>query len=201
MQKPNGYEEAQASGEFTPVNLGGHHAVIKQVTEKQSSTGKDMIVVVFDFATNDEQAGYFSDRFKNDTRDDKKWPFNGTKYIMVNDYQDANKTSRQFKTFCTCFEKSNGAEVNWGLTNWGAQFKGKKIGVVFGEEENEYDGQIRMRRLPKWFCRDDMVESAGVPEPKYLNGSAPATAPVTATNAQQDDGFMDISTAEEEIPF
>ena len=125
MQKPNGYEEAQASGEFTPVNLGGHHAVIMQVTEKKSSTGKDMIVVVFDFAKNDEQAGYFNDRFKNDTRDDKKWPFNGTKYIMVNDYQDANKTSRQFKTFCTCFEKSNGTEVNWGLPNWGAQFKGK----------------------------------------------------------------------------
>lgn len=199
MQKPNGYEEAQASGEFTPVNLGGHHAVIMQVTEKKSSTGKDMIVVVFDFAKNDEQAGYFNDRFKNDTRDDKKWPFNGTKYIMVNDYQDANKTSRQFKTFCTCFEKSNGTEVNWGLPNWGAQFKGKKIGVVFGEEENEYDGTVRMRRVPKWFCRDDMAEQAGVPEPKYLNGSAPATAPVTAT--QQNDGFMDVTNTEEEIPF
>ena len=52
-------EETQAQGEFTPVELGGHHLVIKQVNEKKSSTGKDMLVVLFDFAPNDKQSGYF----------------------------------------------------------------------------------------------------------------------------------------------
>ena len=52
MKKPNNYEETQAQGEFTPVELGGHHLVIKQVNEKKSSTGKDMLVVLFDFAPN-----------------------------------------------------------------------------------------------------------------------------------------------------
>ena len=49
MKKPDGYDEAKASGEFTPVKDGGHYAVIKQVSERQSSTGKDMVVVLFDF--------------------------------------------------------------------------------------------------------------------------------------------------------
>ena len=32
MKKPNNYENTQAQGEFTPVELGGHTLVIKQVT-------------------------------------------------------------------------------------------------------------------------------------------------------------------------
>ena len=31
MNKPNAYDETQAGGEFTPVELGGHKLVIKQV--------------------------------------------------------------------------------------------------------------------------------------------------------------------------
>lgn len=44
MQKPNNYEETQAQGEWTLVELGGHKMVIKQVSEKQSQNGKHMIV-------------------------------------------------------------------------------------------------------------------------------------------------------------
>ena len=42
MQKPSGYDEAQASGEFIPIEIGGHYATIKQVTETQSKGGRDM---------------------------------------------------------------------------------------------------------------------------------------------------------------
>lgn len=59
MKKPNNYENTQASGEFTPVELGGHYLIIKDVTETQSKNGKDMIRVSFDFAANDKQPGYF----------------------------------------------------------------------------------------------------------------------------------------------
>lgn len=198
MLKPNGYEEAQASGEFTPVNLGGHHAIVKQVKETKSSNGLDMIVVAFDFAKNDEQPEYFMNRFKADDRENAKWPFNGTKYILVNDYQDRSKTSRAFKTFCNAIEKSNGVEIKWGGADWGQQFRNRKIGVVFGEEEHEYEGKISMRRVPKWFCRDDAVETAGIPEAKYLNGKAPATARTSAPDSQ---GFMAVTGDEEDIPF
>lgn len=64
MQKPNNYDETQAGGEFTPVELGGHKLIIKQVNETKSKTGKDMIVVLFDFAEDDKQPGYFMSSFR-----------------------------------------------------------------------------------------------------------------------------------------
>lgn len=194
MQKPTGYDETKASGEFTPVELGGHYCVIKQVTEQQSSTGKDMIVVLLDFCAPDAQEGYFSDQFNNDDRDEKKWPFAGSKYIMVNDYNDPNKTSRQFKTFCTCVEKSNNFTIQWGGKDWSKQFKGKKIGAVYGAEEHEYDGKVSMRHLLKWFCNFDSVKTAKIPATKYLaNTTATATGEVPFVNVPEG--------VEEEIPF
>lgn len=202
MNKPSGYDEAQAGGEFIPIELGGHYAVVKQVAERQSSTGKDMIVVLFDFCKPDAQEGYFATQFANDERDDKKWPFAGSKYIIVNDYNDPNKTSKQFKTFCTCIEKSNNYQISWGGNSWAQQFKGKKIGVVFGEEENEYDGKIRMRRNLRWFCSLDRVADAKIPQTKYLNGSGPADQPQANTTGGAIDGFLNIPDGmDEEIPF
>ena len=31
MQKPSGYDEVQTGGDFIPINLGGHTAVVKRV--------------------------------------------------------------------------------------------------------------------------------------------------------------------------
>ena len=200
MQKPNGYDEAQTSQERTPIELGGHYCIVKQVTETKSSTGKDMIVVLFDFYQPDKQAGYFMDMFKNDIREEKKWPFAGSKYIMVSDYNDPSKTSRQFKTFCTCIEKSNNFSIKWGGNNWSQQFKGKEIGAVYGEEENEYDGRTFMRPVVKWFCTVEAVRDARIPEPKYLNGRRPAAQAPAETPGSET--WMNIpDNIQEEIPF
>lgn len=203
MQKPTGYEEAQTMGEYTPVELGGHYATVLQVTETQSSTGKDMIVVLFDFDKTDKQPGIFRKQFDGDDREGKKWPYAGTMYIMVQDYNDSSKTSRSFKTFCTCVEKSNNYTVTWGGTEWAKQFKGKKIGVVYGEVENEYNGEIRMRRNPRWFCAWDKVAEARIPDPKYLNGVSPASQTQAAPAATASpDGFLNVPEgADDEIPF
>ena len=202
MQKPSGYDEAQASGEFIPVELGGHYAIIKQVSETQSKGGRDMIVVLYDFVKPDKQAGYFSNQFNSDDREQKKWPFAGSKYIMVQDYNDPSKTSRQFKTFCTCVEKSNNYTIAWGGNAWAQQFKSKFIGVVFGEEESEYEGKISMRRVPKWFCKTDAVKDATIPQPKYINGVSPAAQTSQAATAETADAFLSIPDGmDEEIPF
>lgn len=102
MKKPNNYEETQVHGEFTPVELGGHKLVIKQVEERMSRTNKPMIVVFFDFAPGDKQAGYFAEAFKNDIRPEKKWPNQATQYILTEDNE--GNCSRSFKTFLTCVE-------------------------------------------------------------------------------------------------
>lgn len=171
MQKPQGYDEVQVGGDFTPIELGGHHLIIKGVKEQESKSGKQMIVVAFDFAKNDRQPNYFSDLFDKDIRPDKKWPNNGTNYIMAMDYQDSNKTSKSFKSFVTAFERSNNVTAIWG-DKFCNQFKGRKIGGVFGVVEEEYNGEIKKRHKLRWFCDDSKVDGASIPEEKLLNNSS-----------------------------
>ena len=140
MKKPNNYEETQVQGEFTPVELGGHKLVIKQVEERMSRTNKPMIVVIFDFAPGDKQAGYFAEAFKNDIRPEKKWPNQATQYILTEDNE--GNCSRSFKTFLTCVEHSNqGFTTQWG-DNFGKQFKNKLVGGVFGIQMDYYEGRL-----------------------------------------------------------
>lgn len=191
MQKPAGYDEVQV-GEFTPAELGGHHMIIKAVKEQESKTGKPMIVVAFDFAKNDKQPGYFSEQFDKDIRPDKKWPANGTNYIMTMDYQDPSKTSKSFKSFITSFERSNNVTAIWG-DKFCDQFKGKKIGGVFGIVEEEYNGKVSKRHKLRWFCDDNKADSAPIPDEKLLN---------TSSGASSSEEFMNIPEgSDEEIPF
>lgn len=189
MVKPEGYDEAQAGGEFTPIELGGHHLIIKGVEEKKSAKGKDMIVVYFDTAPNDRQPKYFSDLFEKDVRPEKKWPHNGTQYILTMDFADPTKTSRNFKSFCTCVERSNNFEISWGKDNWGGQFKGKKIGGTFGIVEEEYDGKVRKKHLLRWFTEDSKVDYDNIPNEKLLKGVSK-------------DGFVDVpENVANELPW
>ena len=192
MNKPSGYDEVKVGGDFTPIELGGHHLVIKGVREEKSKNGKDMIVVAFDTAKNDKQPAYFSDLFEKDIRPEKKWPNNGTQYILTMDSQDPSKTSRSFKSFITSFEKSNDCEAVWG-DKFCAQFKGKKIGGVFGLVEEEYNGEVKQRHKLRWFCEDTRADEANVPEAKLLN--KPVKAP-------SDNSFVNVPDGvAEEIPF
>ena len=199
MNKPNGYDEVQAQGEFIPVNLGGHYMVIKQVSEKKTNDGtKDMVVVLFDFDSNDEQAEYFMNQFKNDTRQDKKYPNQATQYIITTDAD--GKTSRSFKTFTTCVEHSNaGFETKWGIADWGKQFVGKKIGGVFGEQLDYYNGEIKKKRVLRWFTSVDKVAIAMVPD--ISESKAYKNRPADGS-ASSNDGFMNIPDGiDEELPF
>lgn len=195
MKKPNNYDNTRATGEYTPISLGGHHLIIKRVEESKTKTGKDMVIVAFDTAPGDIQPEYYMNEFQNDIRPDKKWPRGGRQYIVVTD--DNGDCSRSFKTFISCVEKSNnGFETKWG-NKFADQFKGKRIGGVFGEVENEYNGKTSMRHELRWFCADDAVSTARVPDPKYLANSN-KTKPIP-TDA---DGFMSIPEgSEDEVPF
>ena len=194
MQKPNNYDNTAASGDFTPITPGGHHLIIKKVEESKTKTDKDMIIVAFDMAPGDSQPNYFSEKFANDIRPDKKWPRAGRQYIVVTD-NDGN-TSRSFKTFVTSVEKSNSGFVTaWGDT-FASQFKGKRIGGVFGPVESKYQGKVSTRCELRWFCDDAKTDGARVPDLKALpNNNRIVNAPASNDFVSVPDGV------DEEIPF
>ena len=167
MNKPANFDNTKVSGDFTPIELGGHHIIIKNVEVTTSKAGKQMLKVCFDFAKNDRQPEYMMNEYKNDIRPEKRWPYAGTQYIMTED-KDGN-CSKSFKSFMNAFESSNNCSAIWG-DKFAGQFKNKKIGGVFGEVENEYNGRVTKRHELRWFCADDKVEGAGIPAAKLLNG-------------------------------
>ncbi len=198
MIKPNNYDETQVQGEFKPVELGGHKMIIKQVSEMKSKNGQNMIVVLFDFDKSDKQADYFMEMFKNDIRPDKKWPNQATQYVLVNDNE--GKTNKSFKTFCTCVEHSNpGFTIQWG-DNWGEQFKNKKIGGVFGEQMDFYNGKETKKKVLRWFISLDRVADATIPEITETKAYKDNKNNSSTTNGTSD--FMNIPDGiDEELPF
>ena len=195
MNMPNNYANTQIGGDYTPPELGGHHLIIKKVEETKSKNGKDMIKVFFDFAKNDVQPDFMTNEYKNDIRPDKKWPHAGTQYILT-EGNDGN-CSKSFKSFITAFENSNNCSAIWG-EKFADQFKNKKVGAIFGEVENEYNGKVTMRHELRWFCEDAKVDGAAVPAPKYLQGNAPKNAAA----ASAADEFINIPDGvDEETPF
>ena len=202
MQMPNNYKETQAAGEFTPINLGGHYLVIKQVEETKNKNGDPMIKISFDTADNDSQPKYFSNQFRNDIRPDKKWPANGVTYMNVND-QNGN-CSRSFKGFTTSVEKSNpGFTVQWG-DQFAACFKNKLIGGIFREELGFYNGKETHQRKIAWFCANEKVETATIPDPAETKEHKSWRESGGLTSAPADkEGFMNIpdNIDDEELPF
>ena len=191
MYKPNNYENT-STGEYTPVDPGGHHLIIRKVEESRSrNTGKEMLIVYVDMAQNDSQPGYMSDLYRSDTRAEKKWPHAGTIYITTTD-KDGN-CSRSLKRFITCFEKSNNVQAIWGDgQQFANQFALKKIGGVYGRVQEEYQGERKMKTLLRWFCEDSKADSATVPDDKMLPTDTVTTAPP---------GFVQVDMSEEELPF
>lgn len=187
MNKPNGYDSTQTGSEYTPITLGGHTAIIKKVVETTSTSGKPMIKVAIDFDMNDSQPEYFMNAFKADDRPDKKWPYQGTQYIVTED--SFGNCSKAFKAFITSAEQSNNATCVWGngFANW---FTNKKIGVVYGIVEEEYNGEVKRRHRIRFFCRYDGALEQQAPKPRLLD-----TQP-------QSDGFVPVSgTDAPPIPF
>lgn len=195
MNKPNNYEATQVGSDFTPVELGGHKAIIKKVEETTSSTGKPMLKIAIDFDTTDKQPNYFMESFKNDIRPDKKWPANGVIYVLS---EDANgNCSKNFKSFINAFEKSNGCTAIWGA-KFANQFTNKKIGTIFGLVEEEYNGEVKKRHKHRWFCEYDKAESASIPEAKLL---ATTSEPLPASTNPAD-GFVNVPDGvDADVPF
>ena len=197
MQKPNSYETTQAGGDFVPVELGGHFGVIKNVSERETKNGDPMIVVSIDFDKKDSQPGYFTDQFKKDVRPDKKYPNQATNYITT-EYNGA--CTKAFKSFMKAFADSNGLtddKIKWG-DDFTSQFKNKKIGVVFGNVEETYNGETKMRRKIRWFCDYAKADSQQIPADK-LEKQPAQSSPAANKN---DGDFMNLPEGtDEEIPF
>lgn len=177
---------------------GGHKCVIKQVLEGRSQTGKDMLTISFDTTEEDAQPKYFTEDYLGQTGTAKKW--HGNHYIVQgNDYFMKN-----LKQFVGAAEASN--EGFEGIDKDGnvktEDFKGKKIGIVFREEEYMANtGRKGTSVKSFYFCNYDDAADKPVPEKKALAEQPQAFAAPDPAAASE--GFMAIPDAVEDegLPF
>lgn len=165
FEKPAGYDEVQAGGDYTPIELGGHKLIIKAIEEATASTGTKYLKVNFDTAPDDTQPNYYAEQYKNDTRDNKKW--SGVAMLFPTDRE--GKTSKTFKQFCTSIEKSNNSKIQWGA-GFESSIVGKVIGGIFGEEEYyNSQGEVKTARKLFWWRSTDGVKDATIPEKRTVD--------------------------------
>ena len=179
FEKPMGYDEVQAGGEFTPIELGGHKLIIKKIEEVQASNGSTYLKVSFDTAQDDKQPNYYSEQWKKDTRDNKKW--GGVANIFPIDIH--GKTSKTFKQFCTSIERSNNSQIQWG-TGFENSIVNKVVGGIFGEEEYYNSiGEVKTARKLFYWASVDNVSEAKIPNKREVEKIDDDITPV-------DDGDM-----------
>lgn len=165
FEKPMGYDEVQAVGEFTPIELGGHKLIVKKIEEVTSQSGYNYLKVEFDTAQDDAQPNYYAEQYKNDTRENKKW--GGSAVIFPTDRE--GKTSKTFKQFCTSIERSNNSQIQWGA-GFESSIVNKFIGGIFGEEEYYNSvGEVKTARKLFYWASVENIADAKIPNKREVD--------------------------------
>lgn len=172
----------QEAGEFTRPAPGPYICGIYKV---EDVANKEYLKVTYDIVEG-EFKGYYEEMRKNNP----DWEWAGA---YVKSYKKA--ALPMFKRFCTAVSRSNKNYVFDGNTNSDEKtLKGKKIGLLLGEEEYEgNDGTIKTRLIVVREFSIDKIGEQKVPELKKLKVDAPQV---------DENGFMTIPEgSEEEIAF
>ena len=169
IKKPSNWDAVEVMEfDYTKIELGGHKGIIMKAEEYTSpQSGKTSLRVSADTAKDDKQPEYFTEQYKNDTRIDRKWSNSAIKYISLGEEENQVK---MLKAFITAYENSNGCQFDWGK-DW-EQLKGKKIGLIFGQEEyTSQDGTTKLATKLNQFRSIDKVDNVQIPKVKLLDGS------------------------------
>lgn len=169
MIKPKLYDEININEEFEKLELGGHKGIIIKAEEYTSDfSGKKSLKVYVDTAKDDKQPEYFKKQYENDTRIDRKYPNGAIKYVPLGEEENQIK---MLKSFLTCVENSN-TNYTYDWNKEVDQLKGKKIGIIFGQEEYiSQDGTTKLATKLNQFRSIDKVDNVKIPKVKLLDGS------------------------------
>lgn len=137
IRKPNNWNEVREPSEFVKLPLGAYVCKIRQVAIQNNGYG-DQLFILFDISEGD-YAGYFANDFKNNQNADKKWKGVLRQWLPKDDGSEKDEwTKSAFKGLIMSIEKSNpGYVFDWNENS----LVGKQIGVLFRNEEWDYNGK------------------------------------------------------------
>lgn len=209
IQKPRNWENVQAFSDRQKLPLSAYVCVIKQCAVQNNSYG-DQLCVLFDISSGD-WAGYYDEDFKSNQREDKKWKGVLRLWLPKDDGSDKDEWTKSiFKGFVTAVEESNrGYKWDWNEKSLAK----KEIGILFRNEEWEYEGKTGWAVRPFRAISVDSVEDGSytLPKDKPLKnkgadtyGGYSAPAPAAGYNNPYpvpDSDFTVIEDEDAELPF
>lgn len=162
IKRPSNWDSVQAFTERRKLPLGAYVCRIKQANVQQNTWG-DQLCILFDIEDG-EYAGFYDADFKGNTREDKKWK-GVLRYFLPLDNGDEKDeyTKSSFKGLVTSIEESNpGYTWNWDERT----LKGKLLGIIFRNEEWEYNEKSGWAVRPWRACSVDTVADGSYTLPK-----------------------------------
>lgn len=196
IRRPNNWNEVQEFAERPKLPLGAYVCKVKKAVVQNNSYG-DQLCLLFDIAEG-EHKGFYDEEFKLNTQKDKKWKGVLRVWIPKDDGSEKDElTKRAFKGVVTSFEKSNpGYQWNWDENS----LAGKMIGVLFRDEEWEYNGKRGWAVRPFRALSADTVRNGEytIPEEKPLKNKDSGSGGFASYGSNQT--FTEIED-DGELPF
>ena len=185
------YDKIETFKDFPKLPVDAYICVIKAAEEKETSKGGNMLEISFDIAEG-EYKNFYADDYRNNSNTDKKWKGKIRIFVPTDDgSEDDAYTKKRFKTAITAIEESNdGYHWDWNET----ALKGKKLGVLYRNEEWEWSGKTGWRASPFRIINTDDVYDGNfkIPDDKPLKKSNSVSASATTFEELSDD---------EDLPF
>lgn len=207
IRKPNNWESVQVFSDRPKLPLGAYICTIKKAVIQNNGYG-DQLCILFDISAG-EFAGYYADDYKANQREDKKWRGVLRQFLPKDDGSDKDEwTKSGLKGLITSIENSNRGYVwNWDETT----LSGKEVGIVFRNEEWEYNGKtgwaVRPFRATSVSSIDDCTYTLPKDKPlkdKSTDSFGGYTSPVSAPGNQYSAPASDFSALEDDdsqLPF
>lgn len=202
IRRPNNWNEVQEFTERPKLPLGAYVCQVKKAVVQANDYG-EQLCILFDIIEG-AQKGFYQKDFESDTRQDKKWKGVLRYFLPKDDGSEKDEwTKSSFKGLVTAFEKSNpGFTWNWDEN----ALAGKLVGILFRNEEWEYDGKSGWAVRPFRAISTDSVRSGDFTIPKdkplkRVNSYGFASPAPTAYPESYQGGFAPLPDVDDDSPF
>lgn len=204
INRPNNWNDVKEFSDRQKLPLGAYVCKVKKVAVQSNDYGQQLCIL-FDITEGDFK-GFYDDEFKANTNENKKWKGVLRQWLPKDDGSEKDEwTKSAFKRMCSAFEKSNpGYQWNWDE----ASLVGKLIGILFRNEEWEYEGKTGWAVRPFRAISTDLVRAAEytLPKDKPLqnktdNSSLGNFSDATANSSDAAANNFEVIADDEDLPF
>lgn len=198
IKKPGNWNSVQEFTDRPRLPLGAYVTQIVKGTVVPSDFG-EQLCILFDISEG-EHKDYFKKDFETSTLAVKKWKGVLRLWLPKDDGSEKDEwTKRTLKGFTTAVEKSNPGYV-W---DWNEEtLAGKALGVLFRNEQWEYEGKTGWAVRPFRALSVDSVRSGDFQLPKEKPLASKAEAPKSSLADLAQFGNVTFAESEDEdLPF